>query len=58
MTGLILSPRQATEEWEDALLAPAATRSRGAERLAPEPACELRTVFQRDERSMAGMLLI
>jgi dGTPase len=48
VTGLALSPREATEEWEDDLMAPAATRSRGAERLAPEAACALRTAFQRD----------
>lgn len=40
--------REKQEEREDALLAPAGTRGRGAERLLPEPECDLRTAFQRD----------
>lgn len=43
-----LSVRERLEEREGQFLAPAATRSRDARRLLPEPDCELRTAFQRD----------
>ena len=42
------SHRQRLQQREDALLAPAATRSRGVARPRPEPECDLRTPFQRD----------
>jgi dGTPase len=48
VTGVVATPRAVTEEQEDALLAPAATRSRGAKRSTPEAECALRTAFQRD----------
>ena len=48
MTSLVTTIRESVEEREEAWLAPAATRARGAARLTPEPECELRTAFQRD----------
>ena len=48
MTGAASTVRQRLEEREDAFLAPAATRSRGAPRLDPDPESDLRTAFQRD----------
>ncbi len=47
-TETAISHREAQEEREEAMLAAAATRSRGARRLADEPECDLRTAFQRD----------
>src|SRR5687767_9906276 len=40
--------REVQENREDALLAPAGARSRGASRPDLEPECDLRTAFQRD----------
>lgn len=42
------STREQFEEHEATFLAPAAAPSRGAQRLKPEPDCDLRTAFQRD----------
>jgi dGTPase len=47
MTG-IATIRESLEEREVVLLAPAATRSRGAARSRPDPESDLRTAFQRD----------
>ena len=48
MTDAVATFRTKQEDREDALLAPAGTRSRNAPRVTPEPECDLRTAFQRD----------
>jgi dGTPase len=48
VTGTVTTIRDSLETREEQLLAAAGTPSRGVQRPAPEPECDLRTAFQRD----------